>query len=71
MAQEALQRIGALYAIGAEIRGQLPDVRQATRQARAGLLLLEDLHTLVAGHLAPSLAVRIGQGDRLCLGCWR
>lgn len=43
LAQEALQRIGALYAIEAEIRGQLPKVRQATRQARAGPLL-DDLH---------------------------
>ena len=43
LAQEALQRIGALYAIEAEIRGQRPEVRQATRQARAGPLL-EALH---------------------------
>jgi transposase len=42
-AQEALQRIGALYAIEAEIRGQSPDIRQASRQARAGPLL-GDLH---------------------------
>jgi transposase len=43
LAQEALQRIGALYAIEAEIRGQPPDARQAIRQARAGPLL-DDLH---------------------------
>ena len=43
LAQEALQRIGALYAIEAEIRRQPPDVRQVTRQARAGPLL-DDLH---------------------------
>ena len=43
LAQEALQRIGALYAIETEIRGQLPEVRQATRQARAGPVL-EELH---------------------------
>ena len=42
LAQEALQRISALYAIEAEIRGQLPNERQAVRQARAGPLL-EDL----------------------------
>ncbi len=43
LAEEALQCIGALYAIEAEIRGQLPKVRQAMRQARAGPLL-DDLH---------------------------
>ena len=43
LAQAALQRIGALYAIEAEIRGQSPPLRQAERQARAGPLL-EALH---------------------------
>jgi hypothetical protein len=43
LAQEALQRIGALYAIEAEIRGQSPAIRQADRQARAGPIL-EALH---------------------------
>lgn len=43
LAQAALQRIGALYAIEAEIRGQSPQLRQAERQARAGPLL-EALH---------------------------
>ena len=43
LAQAALQRIGALYAIEAEIRGQLPNERQAVRQARAGPLL-DELH---------------------------
>jgi transposase len=36
LAAEALQRIGVLYAIEAEIRGQPPEIRAATRQARAG-----------------------------------
>ena len=31
-----MQRIGALYAIEDEIRGQPPEVRRAVRQARAG-----------------------------------
>ncbi len=35
LAQEALTRIAQLYAIEAEIRGQLPDARAATRQVRA------------------------------------
>lgn len=41
IATEALQRIGALYAIEAEIRGQLPPRRQAVRAARAGPLLAD------------------------------
>ena len=39
IAREALERIGALYGIEAEIRGRLPGVRQAVREARAGPLL--------------------------------
>lgn len=41
IAAEALQRIGALYAIEAEIRGQLPPRRQTVRAARAGPLLAD------------------------------
>lgn len=43
LAAEALQRIGALYAIEAQIRGQPPDERARVRQARAAPLL-DDLH---------------------------
>ena len=39
LAAEALRRIRALYEIEDAIRGQLPEVRQAQRQARAGPLL--------------------------------
>ena len=39
IAAEALQRIGALYAIESEIRGRAPDERSAIRQSRAGPLL--------------------------------
>jgi hypothetical protein len=39
IAAEALERIGALYAIEAEIRGRPPDERRTARQARAGPLL--------------------------------
>jgi transposase len=39
VAAEALERIGALYAIEAEIRGRPPDERARIRQARAGPLL--------------------------------
>jgi transposase len=44
IAREALDRIGALYAIESEIRGKLPDERRAARQARAGPLL-DDLRS--------------------------
>jgi len=39
VAAEALERIGALYAIESEIRARPPDQRAAVRQARAGPLL--------------------------------
>ena len=35
IATETLQRIAALYAIEAEIRGKPPEIRQAVRQARS------------------------------------
>ena len=41
IADQALQRIAALYATEAEIRGQPPDIRRRERQARAGPLLEE------------------------------
>lgn len=50
LAQEALQRIGTLYAIEAEIRGQDPDIRRSERQARAGPVL-ESLHDWLRGTL--------------------
>lgn len=40
---EALDRISALYSIEREVRGELPDVRQAARQLRAKPLL-ESMH---------------------------
>ena len=43
IAEEALQRIGVLYGIEADLRGQPAEVRRAARQARAGPLLT-DLH---------------------------
>jgi transposase len=39
IATEAVQRIGALYAIERDIRGQLPTLRARVRQQRAGPLL--------------------------------
>jgi transposase len=43
LAAEALARIGKLYEIEAEIRGQPPDVRRSVRQQRSRPLV-EDLH---------------------------
>lgn len=43
IAAEAIQRIGALYAIEREIRGRLPSERAAVRQERSGPLL-DELH---------------------------
>jgi len=43
IAREALDRIGALYGIEADLRGLPPEVRRSSRQARAGPLL-DDLH---------------------------
>jgi transposase len=43
IAEQALKRIAALYAVEADIRGQPPDERRRQRQARAGPLL-EELH---------------------------
>ena len=42
LTEEALRRIGALYAIEEQIRGKPPDERRGVRQARA-LPLLDDL----------------------------
>lgn len=39
IATEAVQRIGALYDIERDIHGQLPELRQTARQARAGPML--------------------------------
>lgn len=39
IAAEALKRISALYAIEAEMRGQLPEERRSVRAARAGSIL--------------------------------
>lgn len=50
IAEQALQRIAALYAIEAQIRGQPPDVRRQVRQARAGPLL-DDLRAWLTSML--------------------
>ncbi len=51
IAAEALKRIGALYAIEAEVRGHLPEQRRAVRQSRAWPLL-DDFKAWLAETLA-------------------
>jgi transposase len=51
IATEALQRIGALYAIERDIRGTLPTQRARVRQERAGPLL-DALHAWLAATLS-------------------
>jgi hypothetical protein len=48
LAEEALQRIGDLYAVEESVRGQSPELRRRTRQARAGPKLAELHAWLVA-----------------------
>jgi transposase len=51
IAAETLQRIAALYAIEAELRGEPPEIRHAVRQARSKPLV-EALFTWLAAQLA-------------------
>lgn len=72
-AKEAIDRIGALYTIEAEIRAELPEVRQRERQARAGPLLdelkrwLDELLTQVSAKsdLARAIAYARNRWDAL------
>ena len=66
IANEALQRIGALYEIEAEIRGHPSDERRAVRQARSGPVIealkpwLENQLRRVSGRSAIAEAMRYG-----------
>src|SRR5690606_4475081 len=51
IAQQALNRIGALYDIERKIRGRPPNERKAARHARAGPLLVE-LHQWLQASLS-------------------
>ncbi len=51
IASAALERIGALYGIEAEIRGRVPGERQAVRRSRAGPLLA-NLHAWFVAQLS-------------------
>ena len=70
LAQEALTRIGELYAIEAELRGQPPDQRRAVRQARAGPLLA-DLHDWLNATLRTlSRKAALAEAIRYTLTLW-
>ena len=70
IAAEALERIGALYAVEAEIRGRAPDERCAQRQARAGPLL-DQLHEwLSATHVKLSKKSELAGAIRYALTRW-
>lgn len=70
IAREALARIGALYAIEADIRGKPPEVRWQVRQARAGPQLAE-LHAWLQATLATlSAKSALAQAMRYSLGRW-
>ena len=70
IAAEAMNRIGALFGIEAEIRGKLPEERQVVRQARAGPLL-EDLHTWLQATLSTlSAKSELALAIRYALSRW-
>ena len=64
LAQEAIKRIAALYAIEKEIKGKPPDIRVAARQARSKPLLqeleqwLKDTQTTISGKSPLAAAMR-------------
>lgn len=71
IAEQALQRIAALYAIEAQIRGQPPDVRRQVRQARAGPLL-EDLQAWLTSMLGQvSAKSELAKAIGYSLARWR
>jgi transposase len=70
VAQEALRRIGALYAIEAEINGKPADVRLAERQARAVPLLTELKGWLEGERRRLSLKSTIGKALQYSLSRW-
>jgi hypothetical protein len=70
VAQEALSRIAALYAIEREVRGRKPEVRQSVRMARA-LPLAGALKDWLEHTLAQvSVKSGLGMAIRYALGNW-
>jgi transposase len=71
LAAEALRRIGALYDIEQEIRGQPPEARKAQREARAGPLLKELRQWLEGLLTRVSAKSDIRQAIGYSLGRWK
>jgi transposase len=70
IATEALERIKALYAIEAEIRGQAPETRRAARQERSRSLV-EDLEPWLRAKLATlSQKTKLAEAIRYALSRW-
>ena len=70
IAQEALDRIGQLYAVETEIRGRPPDERAAMRQARAGPVL-DALHAWLHATLTTlSKKSELAVATRYALSRW-
>jgi transposase len=68
---EAIERIAALYAIEAEIRGSTPEIRQTIRQARAKPLL-DNMHAWLEATLAKlSRKSDTAAAIRYALSRWR
>jgi transposase len=70
LAQEALTRIGALYAIETALRGQPPEQRCAVRQARAGPLLAALHDWLEATLRTLSRKAALAEAIRYTLTLW-
>jgi hypothetical protein len=71
LAHEALQRIGALYAIEADIRGQTAEQRQQIRQQRSRPLI-EAMHAWLTGLLGQlSGRSTLAQAIRYALNHWK
>lgn len=70
LAEEMLDRIGALYAIEQEIHGRPPHERRAVRQERSGPLL--DAMKAWLGHILPSLSQKsaMAKAIRYALNRW-
>jgi transposase len=71
IAAEALERIGALYAIEGEIRGRPPDERRAVRQARARPLLESLRHWFELSLTKLSRKSDTTTAIRYALGLWQ
>jgi transposase len=71
MALDALNRIGELYVIEAEIRGQPPDLRRDTRTARAGPKLIELHAWFIATHAQLSKKSPLAGAIHYALSRWR